>query len=131
MSKAKKFFQGLPLACGVDPAVAKIYRSHLGKLYAHELRDGKSPMKARPGQTINERLAPAFDGWERFADKGKVGFAKKLAHFLAASHNFYFHGAGDDVELSAERQALEKTASQYPEVTKLLSVSTAARGEWD
>lgn len=130
MSKAKKFFQGLPLACGVDRDLAKAYRAHIGKLYALEMRDPKSALRGKPGQTIEKRLAPAFAGWEDLADKKKVAFAKRLGHFLARSHGFYFHGVGDIVELSAERQSLEADAKDYPEVTKLLSVSTAARGQW-
>lgn len=130
MSKAKKFFQGLPLACGVDPELAKVYRTHIGKLYAHEMRDKNSALSGKPGQTIDQRLAPAFAGWEAFADRKKVEFAKRLGHFLAKSHAFYFHGTGDSVELSAERQELESVAQQFPEVTALMSVATAARGQW-
>lgn len=130
MSKAKKFFQGLPLACGVDPDLAKVYRAHIGKLYRLEMRDQASALRGKPGQTVEQRLAPAFAGWEGFADKKSVTFAKHLGHFLAKSHAFHFHGEGNLLELADERQEIEAVAGEYPKVTALLSVETAARGQW-
>lgn len=132
MSKLQDYFKGLPGACGVPSEVARAAGEYNAKLFQIEKNDPESIFRRLPRQSVRARFKPAFAAWEAFADPKKLEYAKRLTHFLGASHNYNVKGIGVKKLLQAEAILLKASEAENPEVAALLTVEEAStQGAWD
>lgn len=130
--KMRAFFVGLPRACGVPDDVAEIYEYPIGRIFDLEKRNPESVFARQFGQTVAERLAPAFDGWIRFAkDLDAAEYAKELSEYAASVDLFRRKGEGSQVALDHMREYLEADEPSFPAVSALLTVAEASDASVD
>lgn len=131
--KIRDFFTGLPAACGVPKEVAELYAHHLGGVFDLEKKDPGSVFARKPGQTVAERMAPAFDGWTRYAyDLPAVEYARDLAVYVAKRDLYNRKGEGDLAELKKEEDHLKANEPMFPRISALLTVADAGiQSNWD
>jgi hypothetical protein len=125
MSNLRSFFVGLPLACGVEPKLAKVYGEHLGNLFDYEVTnpDGEFS-RGRHGNTA-KRLAYAFHGWSDFADPSKLHYGLMLAVFAANAYDKNAKGLKVD-GFDESKAVLAAQEPDHPEIANLLTVQTAS-----
>lgn len=131
--KIRDFFTGLPAACGVPREIADGYAKKLGEKFDLEKRDPKSMYARQPGQTVEERMAPAFEEWVQFAtDKGAAEYARDLAVYVAKRDLYNRKGEGNLMELEEDAAYLTADEPMYPEISALLTVAEASiLTSWD
>ncbi len=131
--KIRDFFTGLPAACGVPKEVAELYAHHLGGVFDLEKKDPGSVFARKPGQTVAERMAPAFDGWIRYASNmDAVEYARDLAVYVAKVDLYNRKGEGNLAELEEDAAYLAADEPMYPEISALLTVADAGiQSNWD
>ena len=125
MSQIRSFFVGLPLACGVEPKLAKIYGEHHGALFDYEVTNPKGEFASEKFEDSTKRLRYAFHGWTDFADPAKLHYGLMLAVYATNSHSHNAKGIKVD-GLEHSRSVLSSQEADYPEVSALLTVEQAS-----
>lgn len=122
----RRFWVGLPKACGVSEGIAEIEGERLGKLFDHEIANPKSVYARQVAQTVAQRLEPAFAGWKHLADPHAVEFAEKLGVYTARSIDVNRGEVPPSNQLDAERISLAAQETLFPEIASLLTVEQAS-----
>lgn len=125
MSNLRSFFVGLPLACGVEPKLAKVYGDHLGNLFDYEVTNPDGQFSRGRHDSTAKRLSYAFHGWSDFADPHKLHYGLMLAVFAAKAHDRNAKGIAVD-GFDESKAVLSAQESNYPEISALLTVQEAS-----
>lgn len=125
MSTVRDFFVGLPLACGVEPNIAEVYGKHLGELFDYEIAHPYGVFSRDKLANTAKRMSYAFHGWPDFADPKKIGYALRLALFMANSYGKNAKGI-DSPDLDFTKAILLNDEPYNPEVASLMSVEQAS-----
>ena len=125
MSQIRSFFVGLPLACGVEPKLAKIYGEHLGALFDYEVTNPDGHFNRGNFSSVAKRMGYAFHGWTDFADPKRVSYAIRLSIFAAKCYAQNAKGLhADDITVSREILLIDE--EENAEVSALLTVEQAS-----
>ena len=128
MSIIRNFVTKIPLACGVDPIIAKEFGKLNKRLFDLEKRNPNGPLNRKRFVSVADRLAVGIDPWKRFADPRKLAYAVALLEFAAKTIDA---NGGEWKGKKEAKSDLALRQADNPEVAALMTVEQAATmGNW-
>lgn len=130
-SRIRAFCTGLPSACGVPEAIAKIESDANGARFDYEVANKESVYSRRPGQSTRHRMKPAFAAWADLADPKRLAYGIDLLCYANDCYGYNKLGQNHPKELVDTGARLAAIEPSQPEISALYTVAEAtAQGQW-
>lgn len=130
-SRIRAFCTGLPAACGVHEAIAKIESDANGARFDLEVANKESAYSRRPGQSTRHRMKPAFAAWADLADPKRLAYGIDLLCYANDCYGYNKLGQKHPKELVDMGARLAALEPSQPEISALYTVAEAtAQGQW-
>lgn len=128
LSMIANFVREFPRACEVPEGLDEIEGTRLLGLFNYELENPGSVLRRIPGQSTRQRMAPAVEGWGKFAaNKKAMAYGLDLLCYLSDAIDFNKRNEAHPKWLINECARLQTIEQDQPEVKAVAELMTV---EW-